>query len=51
LLRQNLRFESGMSGSPAGLFEALLSDMGARNECSIFIDDAKRQRPLSFLAA
>ena len=42
LLRQNPRFEAGMSGPLAGLFGALLSEMSARNEYSIFIDDAKR---------
>jgi sulfotransferase len=46
LLRQNPRFEAGMSGPLAGLFGALLSEMSARNEYSIFIDDAKRQRIL-----
>ena len=35
-----------MSGPLAGLFGALLSEMSARNEFSIFIDDAKRQRIL-----
>ena len=35
-----------MSGPLAGLFGALLSEMSARNEYSIFIDDAKRQRIL-----
>ena len=46
LLRQNPRFEAGMSGPLAGLFGALLGEMSARNEYSIFIDDAKRQRIL-----
>ena len=32
LLRQNPRFEAGMSGPLAGLFGALLSEMSARNE-------------------
>jgi sulfotransferase len=45
LLRQNPRFEAGMSGPLAGLFGALLGEMSARNEYSVFIDDAKRQRP------
>jgi sulfotransferase len=35
-----------MSGPLAGLFGALLSEMSARNEYSIFIDDAKRERIL-----
>jgi sulfotransferase len=46
LLRQNPRFEAGMSGPLAGLFGALLSEMSARNEYSVFIDDTKRQRLL-----
>ncbi len=46
LLRQNPRFEAGMSGPLAGLFGALLGEMSARNEFSVFIDDAKRQRIL-----
>jgi sulfotransferase len=46
LLRQNPRFEAGMSGPVAGLFGALLGNMSARNEYSIFIDDAKRERIL-----
>jgi sulfotransferase len=46
LLRQNPRFEAGMSGPLAGLFGALLGQMSARNEYSVFIDDAKRQRIL-----
>jgi len=46
LLRQNPRFEAGMSGPLAGLFGALLGEMSARNEYSVFIDDAKRRRIL-----
>ncbi|MGX9790398.1 sulfotransferase family protein [Mycobacterium sp. MMS18-G62] len=46
LLRQNPRFEAGMSGPLAGLFGALLDQMSARNEYSVFIDDAKRRRIL-----
>jgi sulfotransferase len=46
LLRQNPRFQAGMSGPLAGLFGALLGEMSARNEYSVFIDDAKRQRIL-----
>ena len=46
LLRQNPRLEAGMSGPLAGLFGALLSEMSARNEYSVFIDDAKRERIL-----
>ncbi len=46
LLRQNPRFEAGMSGPLAGLFGALLGQMSARNEYSVFLDDVKRQRIL-----
>jgi sulfotransferase len=46
LLRQNPRFQAGMSGPLAGLFGALLGQMSARNEFSVFIDDAKRHRIL-----
>lgn len=46
LLRQNPRFEAGMSGPLAGLFGALLGEMSARSEFSVFLDDAKRQRIL-----
>lgn len=46
LLRQNPRFEAGMSGPLAGLFGALVGQMSARNEYSVFIDDAKRERVL-----
>lgn len=46
LLRQNPRFQAGMSGPLAGLFGALLGQMSARNEFSVFIDDAKRERIL-----
>ncbi|MFN8072783.1 MAG: sulfotransferase [Mycobacterium sp.] len=46
LLRQNPRFQAGMSGPLAGLFGALLGQMSARNEYSVFIDDAKRERIL-----
>lgn len=35
-----------MSGPLAGLFGALLGEMSARNEFSVFIDDAKRERIL-----
>ncbi len=46
LLRQNPRFEAGMSGPLAGLFGALLGEMSGRNEFSVFIDDTKRERIL-----
>ncbi len=43
LLRQNPRFEAGVTGPLADLFGALLGAMSARNELSVFVDDAKRQ--------
>lgn len=46
LLCQNPRFQAGMSGPLAGLFGALLGEMSARNEFSVFIDDAQRKRVL-----
>ncbi|MBD8871346.1 sulfotransferase [Rhodanobacter sp. DHB23] len=46
LLRQNPRFHAGMSGPLAGLFGALLGEMSARNEFSVFIGDDQRQRIL-----
>lgn len=46
LLRQNPRFEAGMSGPVSGLFDALIAQMSARNEFSVFLDDAKRERIL-----
>ncbi len=49
LLRQNPRFHAGMSGPVAGLAGALLSEMSARNEFSVFLDDAKRERILHAL--
>jgi len=42
LLGQNPRFQAGMSGPLAGLFGALLGEMSARNEFSVFIDDTQR---------
>ncbi|HET6804503.1 MAG TPA: sulfotransferase [Frateuria sp.] len=46
LLRQNPRFHAGMSGPVAGMVAALLGEMSGRNEYSVFIDDAARQRVL-----
>lgn len=46
LLRQNPRVEAGMSGPLAGLFDALLAQMSARSEYSVFLDDGKRARIL-----
>jgi len=36
LLRQNPRFQAGMSGPLAGLFGALLGQMSARTDYSVF---------------
>lgn len=44
LLRQNPRFHAGMSGPLGGLFGTLLAEMSAKNEASVFIDDALRRR-------
>lgn len=46
LLRQNPRFYAGMSGPVAGMFTTLLGEMSERNEFSMFINDAQRQRVL-----
>lgn len=46
LLAQNPRFHAGMSGPLASLFGSLLGEMSARNEFSVFIDDAQRKRLL-----
>lgn len=46
ILRQNPRFHADMSSPVGGLFSSLLSDMSAKNEGSVFIDDGKRQRIL-----
>ncbi|MEO7066883.1 MAG: sulfotransferase, partial [Rhodanobacter sp.] len=49
LLRQNPRFQAGMSGPLAGMFGALLGEMSERNEFAVFINDAQRQRILNGL--
>lgn len=46
LLRQNPRFQAGMSGPLAGLFTDLLTKMGGSNEFSVFTSDEQRQRIL-----
>ncbi len=46
LLGQNPRFRTGMSSPVAGLVHALLGEMSARNEFSVFFTDAQRQRLL-----
>lgn len=44
LLKQNPRFHAGMSSPVAGMFAAMMGEMSERNEFSVFIDDAARQR-------
>lgn len=46
LLRQNPRFHADMSSPVGGLFNTLLTEMSAKNEGSVFIDDDKRERIL-----
>jgi len=51
LLRQNPRFQAGMSGPLAGLFSALLGQMSARNDYSVFdVLLAEDRRPRSRVA-
>lgn len=49
LLRQNPRFQAGMSGPLAGMFAALMGEMSERNEFAVFLDNAKRRRILRAL--
>lgn len=44
ILRQNPRFEAGMSGPVAGLVGTMLAEMSGRNEFSVFINDEQRRR-------
>ncbi|WP_312283749.1 sulfotransferase [Candidatus Igneacidithiobacillus taiwanensis] len=46
ILRQNPRFHAHMSGPLAGMFRTLLGGMSDRNEFSVFISNARRQRVL-----
>lgn len=46
LLQQNPRFQAGMSGPLAGLFDSLVGQMSARNEFSVFLNDTQRERIL-----
>ena len=46
ILRKNPRFHAGMSSLLGGLVGSLLGEMSGRNEFSVFIDDAQRQRVL-----
>jgi sulfotransferase len=47
LLRQNSRFSAGMSSPVYALFRAMLNETSARNEGSVFIDNAIRKRLLT----
>ena len=47
LLRQNPRFSAGMSSPVYALFRSMLQETSARNEGSVFIDDAIRKRLLT----
>jgi len=49
ILRQNPRFVAGMSSPVGGLFTTLLTDMSAKNEGEVFIDDGQRRRILKGL--
>lgn len=44
LLSQNPLFQANMSGPVAGIVSTLLENMSGKNEYSIFIDDAQRER-------
>lgn len=46
LLRQNPRFSAGMTSPVGSIFNAMLGVTSARNEGSVFIDDAHRERLL-----
>lgn len=49
LLRQNPRFHSGMTSPVGSLYLALLSEMTARNDFSVFLDEKQRRALLSGL--
>lgn len=44
ILNQNPRFQASMSGPVSGLVSNLLAALSAKNEFSVFIDDAQRRR-------
>ncbi|RUL75288.1 sulfotransferase family protein [Dyella choica] len=46
ILSQNPRLHAGMSGPLGGAFHTLLGELSGRNEYSVFISDAQRQRML-----
>nr|WP_199047454.1 sulfotransferase [Dyella sp. ASV24] len=49
ILSQNPRFYAGMSGPIGGTFNTLLGELSGRNEYSVFVTDAQRQRMLKGL--
>lgn len=49
ILRQNPRFEAGMTSSVGALFMALQGAMSRRNEAAIFIDEARKRELLKGL--
>jgi len=49
LLQQNPRVAAGISSPVGGLFHAVHTAMGARNEASVMLDDAQRRRILKGL--
>ncbi|HET7332276.1 sulfotransferase [Dyella sp.] len=51
LLQQNPRFHAGMSSPVAGMVTTMLGELSGRNEFSVFINDAQRQRILRGLVA
>jgi len=46
ILRQNPRFEAGMTSSVGALFMALQGAMSRRNEAAVFIDEARKRELL-----
>jgi sulfotransferase len=49
ILSQNPRFHAGMSGPLGGAFITMLGELSGRNEYSVFVSDAQRQRILKGL--
>ncbi|AFC85610.1 sulfotransferase [Frateuria aurantia] len=46
ILNQNPRFHAGVGGPVAGMYAALLDEMGGRNESAMLISDVQRERVL-----
>src|ERR1700761_7316908 len=51
ILRQNPRFQAGMTGPVGSLVEAMLRSMSMSNETAIFISDAQREALLRAIFA